>query len=400
MPAAAPVGRASVRVRYVETDRMNVAYHGWYFAWFEVGRVELMRELGLPYRELEETAGVFFPVIDARATFRAPARYDDCLTVSTRVASVGGVRLRFEYEISRDGDGAHLASGFTEHAAVGRDGRPRRLPAELRGRLLRGGAALALLATVLAGCAGARKDAARPALTAREGYRRGIELLGRHDLYKATTVLKSIQFTGEDRDELEPLTRLALADATFHQGTELSIIDARGLYAAFVELNGDHALAPYAQLQVGYCSLQQISSPAKDQSQTRLAIQDLTEVRRRWPDSAYAQAAGLLLRQARASLAESEFQVGQFYLKRKIYGAAIARFHELIEGYPEYTDQEKVLYHLGLAQVRLGRRDEGRSSLGRLIERYPDGAYARSARKTLQAIPPAPSSGPAGAATP
>jgi len=388
-----------VRVRYLETDRMNVAYHGWYFAWFEIGRVELMRDLGVPYRELEDTAGVFFPVVEAGATFRAPARYDDCLTVSTRVAAVGGVRLRFEYEVSRDGDGARLASGFTEHAAVGRDGRPRRLPAELRGRLagrpsgaasrlLRGGAALVLAAGALAGCAGARKEAARPALSAREGYRRGLELLSRHELFKATTVLKSIQFAGEDRDEIEPLTRLALADATFHQGTELAIIDARGLYAAFVELNGDHPLAPYAQLQVGYCSLEQIGSPTKDQSQTRLAIQDLTEVQRRWPGSAYDQAAAGLLRQARASLAESEFQVGRFYLKRKVYGAAIARFHQLIEEFPEYGAQEKVLYHLGLAQIRLGRQDEGRDVLGRQIERFPDGEFAKLAHKALKALPP------------
>jgi acyl-CoA thioester hydrolase len=122
-------------VRYLETDRMNVAYHAWYFAWFEVGRVELMRDLGCEYRALEDTAGLFFPLVQAGARFRAPARYDDWLTVRTRLASVGGARLRFEYEVLRDGDGALLASGFTEHAAVGRDGRPQRLPPDLKGRL-------------------------------------------------------------------------------------------------------------------------------------------------------------------------------------------------------------------------------------------------------------------------
>jgi acyl-CoA thioester hydrolase len=128
-------GRAQVRVRYLETDRMNVAYHAWYFAWFEIGRIDLMRELGCEYRDIEDQRGVLFPVVEAGARFRAPARFDDCLTVRTRLSEVGGATLRFDYEIVREADGALLASGFTEHAAVGRDGRPLRLPAELRQQL-------------------------------------------------------------------------------------------------------------------------------------------------------------------------------------------------------------------------------------------------------------------------
>lgn len=134
-------GSVRVRVRYLETDRMDVAYHAWYFVWFETGRVELMRELGCEYRQLEDADGVFFPLVEAGATFRAPARYDDWLTVRTRLASIGGARLRFEYEIRRDGDRSILASGFTEHAAVGRNGRPLRLPADLKSRLAGAGAA-------------------------------------------------------------------------------------------------------------------------------------------------------------------------------------------------------------------------------------------------------------------
>jgi acyl-CoA thioester hydrolase len=125
-----------LRVRYPETDRMDVAYHGHYLAWYEIGRTELMREAGCAYRDLEDRQGLFFPVIEVGSRYLQPARYDDALEVHTRLVKVGGARFRFEYELFRRGDRVLLATGFTEHAAVGRDGKPTRLPPELRARLL------------------------------------------------------------------------------------------------------------------------------------------------------------------------------------------------------------------------------------------------------------------------
>ena len=124
-----------LRVRYPETDRMAVAYHGNYLVWFELGRTELMRELGCPYGVLEERDGIYFPVIEAGVKYLSPARYDDLLSVDSRLVSVGGVRVRFEYRLTREGETKLLATGFTVHAAVDRKGRPLKLPQELRGRL-------------------------------------------------------------------------------------------------------------------------------------------------------------------------------------------------------------------------------------------------------------------------
>ncbi|ANM31936.1 hypothetical protein ABI59_23780 [Acidobacteria bacterium Mor1] len=137
-PAAedrSPVHRTCTRVRYPETDRMGVAYHAHYLVWFELGRTEMMRAIGAPYGELEDEAGILFPVIEAGARYLRPARYDDVVAIDTTVRAVGGARVRFEYALSREADGERLATGFTEHASVGRDGRPTRLPAELRERL-------------------------------------------------------------------------------------------------------------------------------------------------------------------------------------------------------------------------------------------------------------------------
>jgi acyl-CoA thioester hydrolase len=113
---------------------MGVAYHGNYFAWFEVGRTDLLRGLGFTYRDLE-AGGIRLPVIEAHAQFLRPALYDDVLDVHTRVTSLGRVRIAFEYEVRRDGVDALLARGSTAHAAVDHEGRPRRLPEEIRRRL-------------------------------------------------------------------------------------------------------------------------------------------------------------------------------------------------------------------------------------------------------------------------
>jgi acyl-CoA thioester hydrolase len=126
-------GLSRVRVRYAETDQMGVAYHGGYFAWFEVGRTDLLREQGVTYREME-AADLRLPVIEAQARYIRPALYDDELEIRTLVTAVGGARISFSYEIHRGAEGP-LATGATAHAAVDGRGRPRRLPEHLR-RLL------------------------------------------------------------------------------------------------------------------------------------------------------------------------------------------------------------------------------------------------------------------------
>jgi len=125
---------SSVRVRYAETDQMGVAYHGEYFAWFEVGRTDLLRGRGLTYRDLERE-GLRLPVIDAHARFLRPAYYDDVLEIRTEIQSLSGARVAFAYEVHREGTPGALATGSTAHAAVDLQGRPRRLPQDLRSLL-------------------------------------------------------------------------------------------------------------------------------------------------------------------------------------------------------------------------------------------------------------------------
>jgi len=131
----APAGRITIRVRYPETDRMGIAHHSHHFVWFELGRTEWLRAIGVPYAGIEEHDGVFLPVVEAGAAYQASAAYDDRLVVTTKLAWMQRVRLRLEYEVRREDDEALIATGFTVHAAVGRDRKPCRLPASLTRRL-------------------------------------------------------------------------------------------------------------------------------------------------------------------------------------------------------------------------------------------------------------------------
>jgi acyl-CoA thioester hydrolase len=109
-----------VRVRYAETDQMGIVYYANYLVWFELGRVELLRSLGLAYSRLETDHGCILPVIEARCRYRAPARYDDEILIETRPAMMRESVLKFAYRIYRKLDQKEkerelLAEGETVH---------------------------------------------------------------------------------------------------------------------------------------------------------------------------------------------------------------------------------------------------------------------------------------------
>lgn len=89
---------AKVRVRYAETDQMGYVYYGNYASYYEVGRVEAMRALGLSYKDLEDS-GIMMPVLNMTANYIKPARYDDELTIVTLIGSLPGVKMHFRYEL-------------------------------------------------------------------------------------------------------------------------------------------------------------------------------------------------------------------------------------------------------------------------------------------------------------
>jgi acyl-CoA thioester hydrolase len=131
------VNVARYRVIFGDCDPMRIMYYGNYFRLFEIGRAELFRRLGHPFREYV-ARGLYLAVTAAACRYRRPARYDELLIIKAAVAEVGRARLEIAYEVVREADGELLANGSTVHAVIDEEGRPQRIPAEFRDAALAG----------------------------------------------------------------------------------------------------------------------------------------------------------------------------------------------------------------------------------------------------------------------
>jgi acyl-CoA thioester hydrolase len=122
------VNETRIRVRYAETDQMGVVYHANHFIWFEVGRVEFLRQVGFSYKDMEHEDDCFIAVADAHCRYRAPVHYDDEVIVCTRLKHVREKVIRFGYELRNAQTCELLAEGETTHIVADAQMRPRALP--------------------------------------------------------------------------------------------------------------------------------------------------------------------------------------------------------------------------------------------------------------------------------
>jgi acyl-CoA thioester hydrolase len=129
-----PKNFTSYRIIYGDTDQMGVVYYANYLRWFEQGRSEFLRQAGLPYAAVERQ-GFSFPVVEVSCRYLQPARYDEVVTIETELAGMRRAILLFEYRISRQSDGALLATGSTKHACIDGTGRAKRIPEALTAAL-------------------------------------------------------------------------------------------------------------------------------------------------------------------------------------------------------------------------------------------------------------------------
>ncbi len=123
--------KTTSRVIYGDTDNMGVAYYGNYMRWFEIGRAEMFRTLGLSYKDIE-SRGIFLPVSEAYCRYKTPARYDDLLVIETSVDDSVKGGVKFDYTVSSEDGKKIYAKGFTKHACMNAKGRVTRPPAFLK----------------------------------------------------------------------------------------------------------------------------------------------------------------------------------------------------------------------------------------------------------------------------
>jgi acyl-CoA thioester hydrolase len=122
------INETKLRVRYAETDQMGVVYHSNHLIWFEVGRVEFMRQMGFSYRDMERDEGLFIAVAEAKCRYRAPVYYDEEVVVRTQLKAVRESVIVFRYELARANTGALLAEGETTHVVTNSEMKVAALP--------------------------------------------------------------------------------------------------------------------------------------------------------------------------------------------------------------------------------------------------------------------------------
>ncbi len=125
------IGRQEIRVRYIEIDQMGVVNNVNYFKWLEEGRVELLRDLGTPLIDIEKN-DTFLMIVETQCNYLAPARYDECLFLETKVSHVGNKSLRFDYQVIRHDRSEVIAKAHSVHVCTDRTGKSKSIPDELK----------------------------------------------------------------------------------------------------------------------------------------------------------------------------------------------------------------------------------------------------------------------------
>lgn len=129
-----PVHNTETRVTYAETDAMGIVYYAHYLRWFEMGRTEYMRHLGISYKEMEGQ-GIYLPVAEVFCKYLDSAKYDDLLIIETKIDFIKRASIQFLYRILRKEDGKELVQGRTLHAFVDQAGKIIKIPAILKEKL-------------------------------------------------------------------------------------------------------------------------------------------------------------------------------------------------------------------------------------------------------------------------
>jgi outer membrane protein assembly factor BamD len=174
-----------------------------------------------------------------------------------------------------------------------------------------------------------------------------------------------------------------VADSYFQQKTTASYTEARYRYRDYLNRYPGAPGRDYARYQFALCSDKEHEKPDRDQTSTKEAIDQYRALIREFPDSGYAGAARERIRRLTDLLAEHDFGVGYFYLRKGSTAAALSRFIQVEQRYPDYGAKDKLYYYQAIALDRLGRREEARSYFGRVVEEFPQSDYASKARSKM-----------------
>lgn len=205
-----------------------------------------------------------------------------------------------------------------------------------------------------------------------------------------------LRFVAENyaNDAIGRQAALRLADSFFDEKTPLGYLEAGVRYKDFRNRYPSHPRSDYALFRLAQCSDKQAERPDREQTSTRLAAVAYRELILAYPDSPYATESRLRLNAMRNLLAEHEYVVGHFYVKRRAWRAAKGRMDTVLASYPDYSKLDKVLYETGLAEKKLGHEDEARQVWERLARDFPSSPLVKKVPPAASpAAPPAKAAG-------
>lgn len=174
---------------------------------------------------------------------------------------------------------------------------------------------------------------------------------------------------------------IMLADALY---AEEKYDEARVYYTNFVALHPSYPKAPYALFQKGMCFFRNVLTLDRDQTTTRKAILAFEDLSNDFPDSSYNKKAEELIAFLRKRLAEREMYVGRFYLKKKNYKGALARFKVVLDEYPDSKVIDEILFYIVKSYVKLGEEIRARDVYATMQSDFPQSSYTRAAEKIIK----------------
>ncbi|MBN2198769.1 MAG: outer membrane protein assembly factor BamD [Candidatus Aminicenantes bacterium] len=215
-------------------------------------------------------------------------------------------------------------------------------------------------------------------------YKLGEELI-KKDPEKARLYLRQV-IDSFPKSFYAQRAKLAIANSYFDKGDESSMILAAAEYREFITLFPYSPSASVAQFRLGMTFFVKALKPGRDQSKTRLALNEFKKVTDQYPLSEEAKEAKKKIQECEERLAEHEFIVGRFYYRRKVYRAAVKRLTDILTTYPFYSKLDQVYYLLADSYLQSGKVEESRPFFTKLVSDYPQSPWAPKAQARLRDI--------------
>jgi outer membrane protein assembly factor BamD len=264
-------------------------------------------------------------------------------------------------------------------------------PANPRGRAASLTAVLIVAGLIAAGCGGNRglvpQGTSEPD---RYLLERGMAELAEENWLKAREYFRAL-VDGYPQSSHRPDGKLGIGDSYIGENTTEALVLSINEFREFLAFFPTHPRADYAQAQLGFAHFKQMRGPQRDQTETREAIREYEYFLQQYPNSALLPEVKARLREARDRVGESEYSVGFFYFRTRVYVAAIDRFKTLLKTDPEYTNRDAVYFHLAEALLRTDKKAEALPYYERVVKEFEQSEYLVEARKRiaeLQAEPP------------